>query len=257
MRLTVTFQGPDFTPFVRLPLHYNYCVQSFIYRHISQHLASFLHNKGYRYEKRSFKLFTFSRIFGKYKIEKETIIFNFPFKFYISSPVEDFVQEFAETLARSKEVSIANNHLFISSIEVHFSPNFTSPVLIKMLSPITIYSTLLTSNGKKKTYFYSPFEDEFSKLIQKNILKKYISFYQKKPSSEKFKISPVQVNKNSKKLVKYTPKNSPYTLIKGWMGEYKLEGNPELISFAYDAGIGAKNSQGFGMFEIIQALDLT
>lgn len=254
MRLTITFQGPGPTSSVRLPLHYNYCVQGFIYRHISAHLASFLHDKGYRYEKRSFKLFTFSRIFGKYKIEKENeaIIFNFPFKFYISSPVDDFIQEFAETLAKSGEVFIADNHLLVASIEVHFSPTVTSPIFIKMLSPLTVYSTLLTKDGKKKTYFYSPFEEEFSELIQKNILKKYVSFYHKNPPSEEFKISPFQVNKNSRKLVKYTPKNSSYTLIEGWMGKYKLEGDPELILFAYDTGIGAKNPQGFGMFEIIR-----
>ncbi|MBC7189418.1 hypothetical protein H5U35_04285, partial [Candidatus Aerophobetes bacterium] len=50
---------------------------------------------------------------------------------------------------------------------------------------------------------------------------------------------------------KYTPGKSSYTLIKGWMGTYRLEGNPELIKFSYDAGLGAKNSQGFGMYEVV------
>jgi CRISPR-associated endoribonuclease Cas6 len=32
---------------------------------------------------------------------------------------------------------------------------------------------------------------------------------------------------------------------------YQIHGKPELISLAYDTGLGSKNSQGFGMFEIL------
>lgn len=39
--------------------------------------------------------------------------------------------------------------------------------------------------------------------------------------------------------------------IKAWLGIYRLQGEPELISLAYDTGFGSKNSQGFGMFEIL------
>jgi CRISPR-associated endoribonuclease Cas6 len=59
------------------------------------------------------------------------------------------------------------------------------------------------------------------------------------------------VTKQSEKIIKYTPKGGSYTLIKGWMGVYKLEGNSQLIHIGYDTGIGSKNCQGFGMFEII------
>lgn len=254
MRLTVTFQNPEPESEVKLPLHYNYTLQSFIYRHISDHLAGFLHNKGYRYERRVFRLFTFSRILGKFRIEKknEKIVFTGPVKLQISSPLDDFLQQFAETLARAGEVSINNNPLVVASIEVHFPPPCTFPHLIKMLSAVTVYSTLFTGEGKKKTYYYSPFEKEFSSLLQKNIFKKYVSFYDRKPASGNFALSPVRVNKKSEKIIKYTPGEAPPTIIKGWMGVYKLEGNPELIRFSYDVGLGAKNSQGFGMFEIVE-----
>jgi len=244
MRLTVTFQSSGSESSVKLPLYYNYALQSFIYNHISTHLADFLHNKGYRYGGRVFRLFTFSRILGKCRIEKENeaIVFDSPFKFQISSPLDDLLQEFAETLARAPEVSIDKSALVVSSIEVHFSPFTTSSQVIRMLSPVTVYSTLSTSSGKKKTYYFSPFEKEFSELIQKNIFKKYVSFYHKKPVSDEFKISALRVDKRSEKIIKYTPREGSYTIIKGWMGIYRLD---------YDAGLGAKNSQGFGMFEII------
>jgi CRISPR-associated endoribonuclease Cas6 len=36
------------------------------------------------------------------------------------------------------------------------------------------------------------------------------------------------------------------------MGRFKLKGSPALMSIAYDTGLGSKNSQGFGMFEIVR-----
>ena len=38
--------------------------------------------------------------------------------------------------------------------------------------------------------------------------------------------------------------------IEAWYGLYLLEGNADYLSFLYDAGLGSKNAQGFGMFEI-------
>lgn len=257
MRLTITLQKLSFQSGIRLPLHYNYALQGFIYAHLSTHLAHFLHDKGYRYKKRVYRLFTFSRLFGQFQIKKDTIVFTGPIRFQISSPLNDLLEEFAETLARVPEVSIENNPLLVSSIEVHFSPLVSSLEIIRMLSPITIYSTLSTPDGKKKTYYFSPFEKEFTRLTRENIFKKYLSFYDKKPSSDEFKISALKVNKNSEKIIKYTPKEGPYTIVKGWMGVYKLEGNPELIRFAYDTGLGAKTSQGFGMFELIPKTDIS
>jgi len=183
MRLTITFQSPDLSSCIKLPLHYNYALQGFIYNHISSHLAEFLHNRGYSFERRVFKLFTFSRIFGRYRLDKEKrlISFSSPVKFQLSSPLDDFIQEFAETLARSPDVSLEGNSLVVSSIEVHFSPHIRSPVIIKMLSPLTCYSTFLTGEGKKKTYYFSPLRKNFPGLLKKILLKNMWLFIRKNP----------------------------------------------------------------------------
>ena len=41
------------------------------------------------------------------------------------------------------------------------------------------------------------------------------------------------------------------TIIKGWMGRFVLNGNKKLLKLGYDCGIGAKNSQGFWMVELL------
>ncbi|PNV79087.1 MAG: CRISPR-associated endoribonuclease Cas6, partial [Dictyoglomus turgidum] len=42
-------------------------------------------------------------------------------------------------------------------------------------------------------------------------------------------------------------KNTP---IEGWAGVFELSGDPALIAITYEAGLGNKNSEGFGMWEI-------
>ena len=38
------------------------------------------------------------------------------------------------------------------------------------------------------------------------------------------------------------------------MGEYELIGEPKYLDFLYQTGLGSKNAQGFGMFEVEKSL---
>ena len=40
------------------------------------------------------------------------------------------------------------------------------------------------------------------------------------------------------------------TFITAWHGRFVLEAPPRVLELLYDTGLGSKNSQGFGMFEI-------
>ena len=41
--------------------------------------------------------------------------------------------------------------------------------------------------------------------------------------------------------------------IEGYKGMYRIEGDGDIIDFLYYAGLGERNSQGFGMFEFDDA----
>jgi len=77
----------------------------------------------------------------------------------------------------------------------------------------------------KKTYFYSLFEQEFSKLLKENLKKKYKALYNPKdysldksePNGLSFSIKPIGISSKHQKIVEYKG-----TIIKGWMGKYKL-----------------------------------
>ncbi|MDW8006824.1 MAG: CRISPR-associated endoribonuclease Cas6, partial [Thermomicrobium sp.] len=52
------------------------------------------------------------------------------------------------------------------------------------------------------------------------------------------------VHPKSKRLERYKG-----TWIEGWVGRFVLEGPPDYLRLALEAGLGAKNSQGFGFVE--------
>jgi len=243
MRFTITFTSENH---VKLPLSYNHILQGFIYRHLNEGLGSFLHKGGFSCGKRNFKLFTFSRLMGKVRIEKGVFSFTPPLHLTISSPYTEILKDLAENFLREEEIWLNRHRLYIDSINVHFPPPMDGELTVRMLSPVTIYSTLVKGDGSRKTYYYNPYEDEFQTLIKENMIKKYLAFYGKEPPEGSLSIEPLKVSKNDEKIVIY--KNF---VIKGWMGTYRLKGHPELLKLAYDAGLGAKNSQGFGCFEVV------
>ncbi len=243
MRIAIEFEGNRLS----FPLEYNQSIQGFIYHNIDKTLASFLHDKGFITKGRTFKLFTFSRLLGKYRISKERIEFEERVKFWIASPVDNLIESFASNLARKPEVFLGDERFYVTSIEVKQKLSCDNAEIF-MLSPVTVYSTLLKPEGGKKTYYYNPKEEDFGRLVNENMKKKYTAFYRKEADNLAMDITPVKVRASDEKIVSYKG-----FIIKGWMGRYRIKGNEELISLAYDAGLGAKNSQGFGMFEISRA----
>lgn len=226
---------------ISLPVNYNHLVQAAIYSNISRELADFLHDKGFLLGKRSFKLFIFSRLLGRHFIDGGTITYSDKITLYVSSPLEKFIQELANTMLKRGFIVLGNNRLRITELSFPPKPKIGNEVKIDTLSPITVYSTLLTPEGKKKTYYYSPYEKEFSKLIDANAKKKYFILNKRKIKS-KLAANPLKVKEV---LVMYKD-----TVVKGWSGSFYLKGPKSLIETVYETGLGSKNSQGFGMFEV-------
>jgi len=222
-----------------------------IYSLLNKHSANWLHEKGFKYEKRSFKLFTFSSILERGQYEKKHGIFIFPKKisFYVSSPVNWILEQVAQNFVVSENFRIGPNNISISSISVLKMPNISERIIVKAITPISIRSTFL-SEGKKYFHTYSPLDPKFEELINKNAKKKWLAFYGETcPYS--LSIKPIFKNdKKYKRVIYYGNINNKKTIIEGWVGNYLLCGNTEFLKFAYDSGLGERNSQGFGLIEI-------
>ena len=246
MRVKITYESLDGR--IILPKHYNYILQALIYQILSPNLATKLHKEGFPYEKRKFKLFTFSRILEKGTLSRDEtkLIFNEKITFLFSSPVEDIVGNLAERSFKEREFMLGKNKVFISQVEIITIPRIENKMLIRALSPITTYSTLTKEDGQKVAHYYKPFDKEFSKLIEENAKKKYKLIYGKDPENLRLSINPIKFSiKENLKVVIF--KGTP---IEGYTGIYELEGDPELIYVTYEAGLGSKNSEGFGMWRV-------
>ena len=247
MRFEISF---DCEGGLRLPIQYNSAIQGMIYDNISPEFARELHDIGFPYGKRKFKLFTFSNISGAYRLKRDAgeIVFSPPVKLLISSPIERFIYELGYSMLTRDDLRLGDNHLKIAGVGTPPEPEISASELIGMLSPVTVYSTLRTADGRAKTYYYSPYESEFSQLIESNLKKKYSLIHDREADeSQTVSIKPVKVDKRSEKILNYKG-----TVIRAWRGVYSIEGDPELIRAGYDAGLGSKNPQGFGCFRFIK-----
>lgn len=231
-----------------LPLNYNHILQAFIYNNITDKAyAKFLHDRGYEADSKFFKLFTFGRLEGRFRIFPGKIMMSPPLRLVVSSAVDDFINDFCETLLKKDEQRLLDQRISVESVSV-FNKRITDDTLtIKMMSPLVMYSTV-DFNNRKITYYYSPWDEEISGLLKENLAKKYIAINGMAAEGREFNISTIGP-KDSKyqKIIDYEG-----TVVKGWMGIYKVKGDPELLQVSYDCGLGSKSSMGFGCYEILE-----
>lgn len=246
MRLTITLRSKS-NDLVSLPCHYNEIVQAFIYSNLDWDLANKIHEDGLidPVTKRSFRFFTFSRLIPteKFFLNNGRIYLKGDVKLKVSSPLKEFIRSLALNLLKRGEVYISSEAFVVVSVEAESVPEYKNPAIVKALSPITVYSTLITKDRQKKTYYYSPFEREFGKLIIGNLAKKLRALTGK----EIFEgyVKPYRVSVKNQKIVFYKD-----IVIKAWDGLYEISLPPELYEIAFTAGLGSKNSQGFGFIDL-------
>jgi len=232
---------------IEIPLQYNHLVQGVIYNSIEPELAAFLHEKGYVSGSRKFKLFSFSRLLGKYQIDKEKGIIRFTddIQLILSSPIDEFCQSIANGILTKGQIRIGNNEVEVQKMMVQQYKVDKPEVKVRMLSPVVVYSTLLRPDGRKYTCYFQPGEPDYDRLVENNLRKKYQAFYRKEASDGEVKVRRLG-------RIKLNVLNYKNTVIKGYSGKLLLTGPKELLQMAVDAGIGSKNSQGFGCLEVME-----
>lgn len=246
MRLTIRFRPINGT--LLLPINYQRELQGFLYRSIHDiELSYFLHNVGYTKEKRRFKMFTFSRLQGKSRFhshEKKIEFFD-QVTWHVSSLLDSLIVDLARDYLLKSQWELNGQAINIEEAVVKtFDIKESEFYQIRMLSPLTVYSTQENQYGKKQTNFISPFDPIFSDKIEKNFYNKYQAYFKKEPT-ERVLIRPKKVTQKDKVVTKFKD-----IIINAWNGTYEIQAPLPYLKFLYDTGIGAKNSQGFGMFEI-------
>jgi CRISPR-associated endoribonuclease Cas6 len=225
-----------------IPYNYNHILSAIIYHKIADlDLAAKLHFS------RDFKFFTFSQIFTpQFKRIKQGIISkDGKLEFYISSPNDELIKSLVEGYLENSEVDFKGDKLWVEQIELLKKPDFSDVEVIKMrtLSPV-MTRIKREINGKLKIWDLEPGDERFYEGIQKNLINKYTSFYGDYDGDRWVRIRP---DMNSARRRRINIKGNYHRC---FMMNFKMEADPRLIKFAYDCGLGEKNSMGFGMVEI-------
>lgn len=224
-----------------LPINYNHIIQSIIYNALSvmPDYASFLHESGYVRGGRQYKMFSFSQLVGKYRINNKKIIFDSCVEFKVRSP-EPLLINLLDVSFCNYGISFGNNHF--ENVETVLSDYTVENhnLVIKMLSPLTVYST---DNFTEETYYFSPFEAQFYEAVSQNFVRKYKTFFGIIPQE------PIRMYSTEKNIRKFVTRYQGKYII-AWFGTFILTGERKYLDFLYQAGLGSRNSQGFGMFDI-------
>lgn len=229
-------------PELVLPINYHHILQAVIYKGIETlpEYAKQVHDYGYRNEKRSYKLFQFSQLKGKYRIEQRKIIFYEDVHFEIRSVDIRLIQALKKYF---EENGICYGERKIRDVEVKLDDRMVEQedILVKMKTPLTVHST---DRFSKKTFFFRPDDERFAELVNENFKRKYKAYTGMFPQ-EDLVIEVVQFSEKDKYVTNYKG-----FYISGWYGTYRLKGKRKYLDFLYQTGIGDRNSQGFGMFDL-------
>lgn len=236
MRIKIKLERENLT----LPISYKNIIQSVIYNMLPKEtLGEFYHNQGYRDQEKIFKLFVFSDLIGKYKIDHQRIIFDRYITLYVSALDEKFMKSIYQFLIKNEHLFICKQAVFIKEVQIQQLSSFIGEkeVIIETLSPVTAY----TYKNQFFTY-YKPSDELFYKLICDNLNHK-INAYQYPIKQMALEI--IEVIYEKKILAKF--KNTFY---EGYKTKLKIKTNYETLNLIYNTGLSNKGSCGFGMIEI-------
>ena len=235
---------------ITLPINYNHLLVGAIYRFLAEsnpEYADFLHDEGYQTAEKRFKLFTFSQLMAeRRRITGEQIHFRSTLTWFVSSPVQQFLSHFADTLLTGGRLSIGPHQLKIKDVTIPRVPRFQSEMQFRCLSPI-VMSAVRQRNGQRRTHYCLPDDPELSELIRQNLLRKHEAIHARTPQDDTlaFHFDEAYISRKQGRVTRLVDFKG--IKIRGIMCPFNVSGSRALIQVGYECGFGDKNSAGFGM----------
>lgn len=240
MQIAVQLIGEN----IVLPIASNESIQGLLYKAISEDFSysSKMHEEGNRYSGRKYKLFTFGEPEGRYTVQGTEIVYLNGIRLTVRSVDPYFIQLLFSYFTKHEQIQLGNQTLKVGKTEINDERIFEERIVIRTLSPITAYVT--EEDGH--TVYYSPNDEKFYESLITNARRKWGSAF---GPTEAPSLS-IRSSSNGRYIKRATRFKSTY--ITAWHGTFVLEGSPKMLDFLYQTGLGSKNSQGFGMFEVIE-----
>lgn len=232
----------------KAPIDYNYQygIASMLYLKLAESdviLANETHSH------QGFKFYTFSNLILEDKKQCRTGLDFERAHFFLSSPDDRFIRSFAEGLLMNPDFYLEGArgrvNFAIERIEILPQIEFGSECTFKTISPVYV-KTQRFDDGRLKEFDLYPSEPKFYENLHKNLVERYKEFYGMLPEREHFEI--MEVSDIKPRRIKIAQEYRRCSLMR-----LVIQANPELLKFAYDAGLGEKNAMGFGCVDVIEA----
>lgn len=262
MRFTLTLA--TLQPFQRITLNYQYPLSAAIYKIINradEAYATFLHEQGYHYRAKTFKLFTFSDLRTAFNIEGDRLIMRtntatLTVCFHVPEAAENFIKG----LFIDQQLEIADNKskavFIVQQVTAEKVPVLvdSKAILFQPVSPVVVGR----KNERGNYDYLSPEDADFTSLVTTNLVEKYAAVTQL-DDDELYRLKQLVIIEPV--LFKHPPRHRLLTIKAGTNAATKIRGfdkfrlrlqAPEpLIKLALNAGMGMHNAMGMGCTEIV------
>jgi CRISPR-associated endoribonuclease Cas6 len=246
-----------------ISLNYQHALTGVVYAMLEKadpEYARFLHHEGYAPHEdvalaRRFKGFVFSGLFPQHSDSRDArrgLLRLLPgqMRWQIASPLDAFLRAFASGLLQSSEMRIDEARFAVASVETLPAPELTSTTGFRCLSPVV---ASVSVPGRSAPKYLRPDDAEMSERLCQNLIGKHRALFGHAPQNVQLKIEwdarYLASRKNDKhpgtKLIAYKD-----IKIVGVVCPFTMTGSTELMSTAYESGLGEKGSSGFGMVEV-------
>jgi CRISPR-associated endoribonuclease Cas6 len=257
MRLKITFQHKSG---VFLPYDYQYAVQQWIYQTIANAdttIATRLHDIGYPYEGKSFKLFSFGQWRGvpfKPKLHEgfwihhhqSDIMVSFVLPEQLATFVSGLFKDQSHTFYFKGGISIA---VVTGQIEILQEPKFQQGTYRYKI--VTGARISIGEEGKKRPQYKGPDYDDYEHLFIQNLVHKHrASLYYKGDETNEYKIG-MSIFDPVKTQMFNVPKENNTITMRGYKFDFELTAPAEIHKTLYFAGAGEECSMGMGWVEMI------
>lgn len=235
MRVKITLRGKGLIPF-----NYNLALAGAVYgpiKRLDSDLAYNIHSST------DYKFFTFSWLqIPQGKTNKKGIFVNGCAHFFVSSPIKKIISTFIEGILDKPLVRIDGTALHVETVEVLPRPQFNGTAVFSTLSPI-IVKTAEEKNGNLQVIDLYPTNPKFYENLKSNLIKKYKMLYNEERTNINF--SKPSFTKPVRIRIKNTYHRASHMTFEAF-------GDTDLLKLGYEAGLGGKNSMGFGMVEVFK-----
>ncbi len=193
-----------------------------------------------------FKFYTFSNLMlMNRKSCREGLCFGSA-HFILSSPDDRFIRSFTEGLLQQPEFYLdgpcGRVNFAIERIEILKDASFGDECWFRTLSPIYV-KTIRKDNEKLREVDLYPTEPKFYENLHRNLVERFSEFYGRAPE-DRFDVIETANIKARRIMIADCYRRC-------CLMNLRLQASPELLKFAYDAGLGEKNAMGFGCVDVV------